>query len=144
VRTFVFTVENFLVQSQAARHEIKHAIGAALACTITPRRAAVRLDQVQRNRQSLLDQLAALRVPAGEDAGRAADLLQKATHASIEADWVYRDWLRQKKTCRNATPPPRVARARDARATAYKRSFVAAFDPLAKEFHQRVWQADEF
>src|SRR6266540_501760 len=146
VRTFVSKVENFLVQSREGRREISAAIGAAFDCKLTPRVAAVRLNRVQRNRQSLLEQIAALSVPNKEEAFRASELLQKAAHASITADWHYRDWLLGRKRC---GPPDgsadlRAAAAADAEATRTKRAFVAVFDPLARRFHQRVWTAGDF
>jgi DNA-binding SARP family transcriptional activator len=142
LRVFVYTLENFLVQSRAGRAEVRHALAAALSCAIPARTAAARLGEVQANRQSLLEQLAALRVPAGR-APHVADLLQKATHASMEADAVYRNWLRRQTGCARGAPP-RAAQAADTRATSLKRAFVTAFDPLAKTFRQRAWKADEF
>jgi hypothetical protein len=98
---------------------------------------------VTRNRQSLLDQLAALHVPPGREALRASDLLQKAIAASIAVDGVYRDWLREHPKCPHG-PPPRALSAADARATALKLRFLAAFNPLAKRFGKRTWKAAEF
>jgi DNA-binding SARP family transcriptional activator len=146
LRTFVSKVENFLVQSREGRREISTAIGAAFDCKLAPRVAAVRLNRVQRNRQSLLEQIAALSVPNKEEALRASDLLQKAAHASITADWHYRDWLLGRKRCGppDGSPELRAAAAADAEATRTKRAFVAVFDPLARRFHQRVWTAGEF
>ena len=86
-------VENFLAQSRDGRAVVATAVGGVLDCKVAPRVALARLDQVQRNRQSLLEQEAALQVPRPPDALHAADLLQRATQASITADWHYRDWL---------------------------------------------------
>jgi DNA-binding SARP family transcriptional activator len=146
LRTFVSKVENFLVQSGEGRREISAAIRAAFDCKLTPRVAAVRLNRVQRNRQSLLEQIAALSVPNKEAALRASDLLQKAAHVSITADWHYRDWLLGRKRCGppDGSPDLRAAAAADAEATRTKRAFVAVFDPLARRFDQRVWTVGEF
>jgi DNA-binding SARP family transcriptional activator len=144
LRSFVYKVENFLAQSHDGRSEVKQAIAGALDCSIPAQVAAAQLDHVQRNRQSLLEQLAALQVPSGDAALRSSDLLQRATHASIAADWIYRDWLRARTSCPSGSRPPAPARAADGRATALKRQFLAAFDPLAKQFGRRVWRADEF
>src|SRR5439155_671779 len=86
LRTFVSKVENFLVQSREGRREVSEVIGKAFGCKLTPQVAVVRLNGVQRNRQSLLDQVAALSVPNDASALQASDLLQKAMHASITAD----------------------------------------------------------
>jgi DNA-binding SARP family transcriptional activator len=144
LRSFVYKVENFLAQSSDGRGEIKRAIAGALDCSIPPQVAAAQLDHVQRNRQSLLEQLAALQVPAGDAPLHASDLLQRASHASIAADWIYRDWLRARTSCPRGSRLPARARAADARATRLKRQFLAAFDPLAKQFGRRVWRSDEF
>jgi DNA-binding SARP family transcriptional activator len=146
LRTFVTKVENFLVQSRDGRRQVGAAVKAAAACRLAPHTAAVQLDRVQRNRQSLLEQIAALSVPAREEALRSSDLLQRAARESIAADWHYRDWLLGRTRCGpgGATPDLRAAAAASARATRAKRAFVAAFDPLARRFHRRVWAADEF
>jgi DNA-binding SARP family transcriptional activator len=143
---FVTKVENFLGQSRDGRAVVATAIGGVLGCRVTPRVALARLDQVQRNRQSLLEQEAALQVPDRPDALHASDLLQRATQASITADWHYRDWLVSLKRCRSGQKSLDLAAARaaDLRATRAKRAFLAAFDPLARQLHQRVWTVDEF
>src|SRR5439155_5415302 len=102
--------ENFLQQSREGRVEVTQALAGAFDCSLSPDVAAARLDGVQENRQSLLDQLAALTVPDDRAAQSAADLLQKAIHASISADWIYRDWLRSHTTsCVRGTRAPAKA-----------------------------------
>jgi hypothetical protein len=101
---------------------------------------------VQRNRQSLLQQVVALSVPADSAAGRSADLFQQAEQRSIAADWHYRDWLRKRTTCGRPKPSAdlHVAVVADKAATRAKQQFVAVFDPLARRFHRRSWQASDF
>ena len=146
LRPFVVKIENFLVQSRDGRHQINVAITGALHCTLSPREAAGRLDSVPRNRQSLLDQVAALSVPSDDDAVRASNRLQRAMRASITADWHYRDWLRERSRCGRArrTAELRAAGRADTEATREKRAFVGAFNPLARRFGQEVWTATEF
>ena len=146
LRTFVSKVENFLAQSRQDRRQVSATVAAAFTCKLAPHAAAIRLNRVQRGRQSLLDQIAALSVPNREEALRASDLLQKAAHASITADWHYRDWLLARERCGPAdrSPELRAAAAASARATRTKKAFLAVFDPLARRFHQRVWTAAEF
>jgi len=60
------------------------------ACRLSPRRGLAQLDLVERNRQSLLDELAALSVPDDSEALRSSDLLQKAIQASMKSDLAYR------------------------------------------------------
>jgi len=144
LRSFVFTLENFLQQSHEGRVEALRVLAGAFDCSLSPQVAAAQLDGVQDNRQSLLEQLAALHVPEGDEALRVSDLFQKASHASISADWIYRDWLRTKTSCVRGSKPPAKAGRADARATALKTRFLAEFNPLAARFGRRTWRADEF
>jgi DNA-binding SARP family transcriptional activator len=146
LRTFVFRVENLLVQSRAGRREVSGAIRGVERCRLGPRVAIGRLNRVQRNRQSLLQQVAALAVPSPAAAERSADLFQKAEQRSIAADWHYRDWLAKRTTCGppERSPDLHAAWAADKSATHAKNQFVAAFNPLARRFHRRSWQPTEF
>jgi len=143
LQVFVVKLEGFLEQSRTGRNDVKDAITGAFSCKLSPAATEAKLDGVQRNRQSLLDQLAALHVPPGREALRASDLLQKAIAASIAVDGVYRDWLRAHPACPHGRPP-REVRALDARATTLKKRFLVAFNPLAKRFGKPIWKADEF
>ena len=145
-RSFVDKIENFLVQSHDGRQTVAAAVDGAFSCKLTPKAALARLNQVQRNRQSLLQQAAALAVPSTEEALRASDLLQQSVHASFTADGHYSDWLAARKRCGPADRSPELlaASAADRRATRTKRAFVAAFDPLARRFDRRVWKAGDF
>ena len=100
-RAFVQKLENFLAQSHEGRVQVTRAVSGAVECRLSPAAAEARLDSVQRNRQSILQQLAALNVPSGAAPLRASDLLQKSIAASIAADGVYRDWLRARESCRS-------------------------------------------
>lgn len=146
LKTFVSRVENLLTQSQDGRQEVTASMSASFQCKLAPRAAAERLNRVQRNRQSLLQQIAALSIPDDADAQRASDLFQRAEQASIAADWHYRDWLVQRKRCGppDESPEVRAALAADRRATLAKRAFVETFNPLARRTGQPVWTAGEF
>jgi hypothetical protein len=146
LRTFVSRVENLLVQSRQGRHEVSAALGDVMHCRLGPHAAIERLNRVQRNRQSLLQQVAALSVPGNAGAERSSDLFQRAEQRSIAADWHYRDWLAKRTSCGRPKPNPdlHAAWAADKAATQAKRQFVAAFNPLARRFQRRSWQATEF
>lgn len=146
LRSFVDKLENFLGQSQSGRLDVAAAVGGAFNCKLTPQVALARLNRVQRNRQSLLQQAAALAVPNTEEALNASDLLQKSVHASFTADGHYSDWLAGRKHCGppDASPDLKAARAADKTATRTKQRFVAAFNPLASRLHERVWSPGEF
>jgi serine/threonine-protein kinase len=145
LRTFVDRVENMLEQSAGGRREIGAALSAGLTCSITPTDAARRIESVADNRQSLLVQLANLPTPSG-DADRAATLLQRALQQSIEADRRYRDGFDavDGRPCPLPKAPFDAARATDVEATAAKRRFVGAFNPLARRFDRRTWSASGF
>jgi predicted Ser/Thr protein kinase len=147
LRAFVDRVENVLEQSAAGRQEISTALTAGLNCSIAPREAGQRIASVADNRQSILGQLGTLQTPTAE-ADETVTLLQRALQQSIEADRHYRDAffaVARPAGC----PLPRnanfdLASQSDAQATAAKRRFVAAFDPLAERFDRRAWSANEF
>jgi DNA-binding SARP family transcriptional activator len=146
LRTYVSRVENLLVQSREGRRVVTAALSGVVHCRLGPHAAIERLNRVQRNRQSLLQQLAALSVPAQAGAERSASLLQQAEARSITADWHYRDWLAQRTSCGRAKASPDLHEAwlADRAATRAKRRFVATFNPLALRFHRRSWSASEF
>src|SRR5947209_15474 len=99
-------LESFLGQSHDGRVAVAAAVGGAFNCKLTPQAALGRLDRVQRNRQSLLQQAAALSVPNTQDALNASDLLYKSVHASFTADGHYSDWLAGRKRCRPPAQNP--------------------------------------
>lgn len=145
VPAFVDRIENVLEQSSGGRSEIGIALAAGLKCTIAPRVAAERIASVADNRQSILDQLGSTEAPTPQSA-RVVTLLERALQQSIEADRHYRDAFvnSHATTC----PLPSngdfvLARAADAKATAAKERFVAAFDPLARAHGRRPWLGSE-
>jgi DNA-binding SARP family transcriptional activator len=146
LHSFVDKLENFLDQSHEGRLAVAAAVGGAFNCKLTPQAALARLNRVQRNRQSLLQQAAALAVPSTEEALRASDLFQKSVHTAFTADGHYSDWLAGRKRCGppDRSPELKAARAADKSATRAKRMFVAAFNPLARRVHERPWSAGDF
>ena len=148
VATFVDRIENVLAQSSAGRQEITNALAAGFACSISSRETSRRIASAGDNRQSIVQQLGTLATPT-EQAARLVTLLQQALQESIEADRHYRDGF-----AALGAPGPRCAIARtgdfrlaaqaDARATAAKQRFVAAFDPLAVRYGRRTWSARKF
>jgi DNA-binding SARP family transcriptional activator len=138
LRTFVGKVENVLAQAHEGRAAVVKAVSAGQRCEIPLREAAADIEDARANRQSLLQQLAALPVPDDEQARRVATLLQRATAASFAADLRYRrDFLRA-HTC-----PPPVDAAVGRRADRLKRELAAAFNPLARRFDAREWSPVE-
>jgi DNA-binding SARP family transcriptional activator len=140
-KPFVAKLENFLAQSRDGRAQVVAVVAGARACKLTPVRALAKLDLVDRNRQSLLDQLAALTVPSDPDARRAADLLQRAIGASKAADLAYRGWLTDAQRCPLPPPPTNAANRRAQQA---KDAFVAVFNPLARRYGGAEWDPHRF
>jgi Divergent InlB B-repeat domain len=140
--TFVDRIEGVLAQSAAGRRELAAAIGAGLSCSISPRSAGQRVGRVAASRQGTLGQVRRLQAPTQQARG-IVTLLQRALQYSIEADLHYRDGF-YAVPANSRCPLPtnagfRLAAQSDARATAAKRRFVAAFNPLAKRLHRKSW-----
>jgi DNA-binding winged helix-turn-helix (wHTH) protein len=148
LRAFVDRIENVLLQSASGREEIANTLSSTFTCSISPVEAGRRIGSVASNRQSILDQLAAFDTPTDSTANVLA-LLQRSLQDSIEADRHYRDGFAvARRPATSCTIPSnhglKLAAAADARASAAKRKFVRAFDPLAQRFGRRVWLATEF
>jgi DNA-binding SARP family transcriptional activator len=145
LQSFVVKLENLIAQSNDGRKQVVAIVGAAAACKLPARQGLFRLAAVEQNRQSLLDQLAALTVPRGRSPLLVTQRFQRAIQLSIASDFGYRAWLQGLgKPCRPARAAAALrAVATDSRVSAAKAAFVAAFDPLARRFHRRTWTADD-
>jgi len=146
LHAFVAKIEGLVVQSRDGRRAIASIVAGASTCRLPARRALVSLATVERNRQSLLDQLAALTIPSGDEALTVAQRLQRAIQLSISSDWHYREWLTGLiGSCSSKLASASLASAQvgDRQATVAKQSFVDAFDPLARRFGERTWTASE-
>jgi serine/threonine-protein kinase len=147
LRTFVDRVENVLEQSTAGRDEITAAVQAGFDCSLEPRAAGQRIASVADNRESILLQLGSLPTPT-QQADDVLTQLQSALQHSIEAGRHYRDGFLVTAPPAAGCPPPQnrdfqLAARSNARATAAKKRFVEAFNPLAEQFHRRTWSANE-
>jgi hypothetical protein len=137
-RAFAVKVENLLEQAHEGRVAVRRIVDAAVRCTVPLHDAAAEIDDVRANRQSLLQQVAALDIP-DERTARVATDLHRALAAAFAADVGYRrDFLRA-HTC-----PPALRPGPGARSHRLKARFVAEFNPLAKRYGMRTWTADDF
>jgi hypothetical protein len=148
LRTFVDRVENVLQQAQSGRREIGAALAAASNCSISPHEAGQRIASVADNRQSILGQLGNFATPS-QPAADSVTFLQRALQQSIEADRHYRDGFFEDAQSGAACPPGknagfRLAASSNARATAAKKQFVTAFNPLAARFGRPTWTPADF
>jgi DNA-binding winged helix-turn-helix (wHTH) protein len=148
LRTFVDRVENVLQQAESGRREITAALTAGFKCSISPHEAGQRIASVADNRQSILGQLGIFQAPT-QRAEDSVTQLQRALQQSIEADRHYRDAFFETAQRNAGCPPPKnasftLAARSNARATAAKRRFVAAFNPLAARVHRQAWSAGDF
>ncbi|MDX6410996.1 MAG: hypothetical protein QOE91_512 [Gaiellaceae bacterium] len=139
LQTFTVKVENVLAQARDGRLAVADAVNRALHCKITETKAAAQIEDVIANRNSLLDQIAALNVPNDDRAQRAASLLQQAAAASFAADVGYRRALLAARSC-----PAKLDSVATARADRLKGEFVLVFNPLASSLHLKTWSPAEF
>jgi sugar lactone lactonase YvrE len=139
---FASQLELDLSQLATARKTLKNALARVAACTISPTAGATQVAAVAASREHVLARLAALAAPTAQ-AVRIKSLLKAALAYSISADLHYRDWLAsQGARCpTSSTADLRAARRLDLQASAAKQAFVAAFNPLARLLHFRVWSA---
>lgn len=85
-------------------------------------------------------------VPLTDQAAKTLDALSRRER--FTADWLYVRWLSLPKppsscaACQTWTPPS--AQHEDALATAAKRRFVGAFNPVARALGLRTWSANQF
>ena len=147
LRPFVNRIENVLQQSANGRRDIFTALSAGLKCSITPEEAIRGIASVADNRQSILQQLLSLQTPTRQT-DASLTLLQQSLEHSIEADRYYRDGFTSIEPGAQCPLPQnryfRLAKRSDAEATAAKKRFVAAFNPLAARLQLRTWSYDEF
>jgi hypothetical protein len=146
LRTFTERIENVLGQSASGRREIFRALENGFTCKIPPGDAAQRIASVADNRESILLQLGNFATPTAQ-ADNVVTLLQKSLQQSIEADRHYRDGFASVRANECPVRPNadiKLGARTSAQATATKRRFVAAFNPLAGRFHLRTWKANGF
>jgi hypothetical protein len=157
-RAFVSQVETILEQSAQARAQVKNLVaGVTSGCAVAPGPASADIAQVIANRRSVLGQAAALDATSGPSAAAVRGSLVDALTKSIEADNQYEQWLDYLYSryfnaypvgCPLGAVPIddhyRAATASSAAADVAKRSFVAAFDPIAEQLGLRTWTDTEF
>ena len=147
VASFVDRIEAILRQSGSGRRELGAALAAGFSCSITPPEAARRVDRVVGNRQDILDRLRLVQAPTSE-ANRVVVDMQDAFRESLAADRHYRDGFLAASAGTRCPVPTNssfeLAKRSDARATAAKQRFVAAFNRLATRVGRRTWSAGEF
>jgi DNA-binding SARP family transcriptional activator len=136
-RTFVVKVETLLEQAHEGRVAVQQAVARAVRCELPLREAASDIEDVRENRQSLLQQVAALPVPDDARAQETVTLLQRALAASFAADLGYSRDLRRSSSC-----PPKLRTAPSAKAHRLKLQLVSVFNPLARRYGLPTWSAD--
>lgn len=156
VRTFVVKMENLLSQSAEGRSQLATALTQTQDhCSIPPDQAAEQFQEVAGNRQSLLDQVSALTVPADEASRAVLNLFQQALRHSIAADNAFAAWMNYLYNyyyedplgCPGNVPTDsnyQQAVNESGYATHAKTEFVAAFNRLARQFGLRDnWAASQ-
>jgi sugar lactone lactonase YvrE len=137
------TLEIDLAAMARGRTQLKLALAGVSNCSLSARVAATRVAAVAAGRRRILTQLLKLNTPTAQTT-RIKSLLRSALSHSLAADLHYRDWLaHQDARCGTTrTADLAAAQSEDRMATIAKRSFVAAFNPLARQLHLRTWPAD--
>lgn len=157
LREVATKLEGILDQSSSGRGRVGALVdGVRNGCLYTPEAAEQEINGVIANRQSVLNQVAALDAKGNPDAIRLVQQLQGALQASIDADIGYRDWMVYLYTtyyytepigCPGGAPPTNASydagQAASARATAAKQTFVSTFNPIASRFGLATWDASQ-
>jgi hypothetical protein len=138
----VANVERILRDSSASRASIGDALDAGFKCRIGLDVASRRMQRVVASRREELARVSSIGTlpPA---AVPALTLLETALRDSITADVDYRNGFRYAQACPPTSAYFTRAALADARATAAKRRFVAAFNRLAVRFGLRPWAPTE-
>lgn len=148
LKTFTVKVDRMLNEAANGRGEIGRVIAETQRCQLAPEDAASQIDSVADNRQSVLNQLAALSAPTPKAQQVLAALQRGLTH-SREADRQYALWIRNQTSwyylppvgCPSGVMPKDEFFSRaaneSAQSTTAKRQFVALYNPLARRFGLR-------
>jgi len=142
---FVGDLDGLLRISARDRAKIKRAIvGVERNCRVQPAQAATDVSAVTASRRTVLKRARALDPPTAASR-RVVDLFEQSLTLSLSANAGYSKWLadleRTPAGCRNpaANPSYRSAQAINARTQTAKKSFVEAYNPLARRFDRRTW-----
>lgn len=148
LKTFTVKIDRMLNEAANGRGEIGRVIAQTQSCQLAPEDAASQIDSVADNRQSVLNQLAALSAPTPKAQQVLAALQRGLTH-SREADRQYALWIRNQTSwyylppvgCPSGVMPKDEFFSRaaneSAQSTTAKRQFVALYNPLARRFGLR-------
>lgn len=157
LREVTTKLEGILDQSSSGRGRVGALVdGVRNGCQFTPEAAEREINGVIANRQSVLNQVAALDAKGNADAITLVQQLQSALQASIDADVGYRDWMTYLYTtyyytepigCPGGSPPTNssfdAGQAASGRATAAKQAFVSTFNPIASRYGLATWDASQ-
>ena len=149
-------MESVLTQSSAGRGQVGQVVGDVRNCRVTPNTAAIEIDQVVSNRQSVLNQLSSLNNSAGAEGTALISALQTAIRESITADQYYSAWMKYLYAnyyytrpigCPSGSAPLNgdysTAQAASGRASTAKQDFVNIFNPIAESFGLQAWDPGE-
>jgi hypothetical protein len=157
--TSATSIENIVSQSSNGRSEIIAVVSEVQSCDVPLSEAQRRVGSVIENRNSVLGQIAGLRVESAPDLNASLDALQRALQESVEANRHYQAWFQWLDGTYYDTyyydgcwydgdAPTNVdfqnATAASGRATTAKREFVALYNPIATSLGLRTWSDTEF
>jgi hypothetical protein len=147
-RAFATGVESILAQSVAQRAKLVQALAATEnGCSIPIAQAKQQVASVAAGRQKLLGRAKSLAAPT-QQATAIKGLLTKALATSLAANQHYAAWvggLAGASPCPGSTATNgdyKAAVGSSGQASAAKRAFTSAFNPLAKRLGQKTWSPD--
>jgi hypothetical protein len=152
LRSFVRNLARLLETSSEGRSAITSTVARTEACRLAPTDAGSRIDGVAENRRTILRQLATIDAPTSGTA-RIEGALRDALSHSGAADRHFALWVRNEAGwyytlpvgCLGGTMPfdgeHAAAMAESARANVAKQRFINLYNPLARRYHYRTWQA---
>ncbi|MGZ4693553.1 MAG: hypothetical protein ACXWA3_07990 [Acidimicrobiales bacterium] len=168
LRGVVQRLDVLLQSSARARSDVVDVVAKVSAgCELEPYQAGNTMYTAEQSRQQVISELSALQVTGNQQADKLVAQLLAAIQSSQHANQHYLAWIENvyaqyyydntvwDETTGQATttcpgPPPKTsqdwtdATAASSEATAAKKAFVAAYNPVAQQFDVRTWSETEF
>ena len=138
-RAPVTQLNAILVQSSADRGSLSAALNGVRDCSMGPGQAAAQIQSIVSGRQSEMTQVNGLDAGSSAEVGSLKSQLLDALSNSLQSDTVYYQVVSSMGACGPITDPAMAsASGTDTAATAAKRAFIAAYNPVAARYGLRA------
>jgi len=138
-RAPVTQLDAILVQSSADRGSLSVALNGVRNCSMGPGQAAAQIQSIVSGRQSEMTQVNGLDAGSSAEVGSLKSQLLEALSNSLQSDTVYYQVVSSMGACGPITDSAMAsASATDTAATAAKRAFIAAYNPVAAQYGLRA------